>query len=355
MRRLLLSLVALALAASGCSAFGTAPAATVGGVEISRSSLDDEIEAILSNDLYRQALEQEYGAPAEGEAGKGTFSTAFVAQILSLRVYYEAIEQALEDDGAEISGDELEEAELAARERFEQLGPDVFDEFPKAYRDRLARQQAIIAVAQQQVLDEIGDDPEAYFEENRDEFARICISHALVGLQGGRSPEEAEARAEELLEEIESGETDFETVAREQSDDTAAAQEGGDLGCGTQLDLPFDATFEAAAFALEEGVVSEPVLTQFGAHLILVTDRSLPDYEEVADIVPSVMQQSTETRFFEFLNEVICGGDVDVNPRYGTWNDDACGAPAVTQLPGIDPPEGPQREEEEPPGFEIGG
>src|SRR4051812_31900731 len=99
MRRLLLLLVALVTFAPACSAFGTAPAATVDGTDISAKSVQDEMKIIRSNDQYRQVLEQSYGAPTLGTAGKGTFDAAFVAQVLSLRVWYAAIQRDLDRRG----------------------------------------------------------------------------------------------------------------------------------------------------------------------------------------------------------------------------------------------------------------
>lgn len=74
---------------------------------------------------------------------------------------------------------------------------------------------------------------------------------------------------------------DFAELAREFSDDTGSAQEGGDLGTfGRGRMVP---AFEEAAFALEPGEISEPVESPYGVHLILVEDRIVPDFEEHRD------------------------------------------------------------------------
>lgn len=341
MRRLPLPLLALLLIGSACSAFGTAPAATVDGFEISKKSIDDEMKTIRGNDAYRQVLEQSYGAPTLGSAGKGSFDSAFVAQVLSLRVWYRAIEDDLDRRGVDITDDVLAQAQTAMEEQFQQLGSDVFASFPKLYRDRLVRQRALIATVDEEITSNIGTDERAFYNENKDEFAEICLSHALVGLQGGQTPDQAQAKAQELYDEIEAGEVTFVEVATNQSDDPGAAQGGGSLGCGSKLSLQFDPIFETAAFALKRGVVSEPVQTQFGSHLILVTERSIPSYSDVRDQVSSVMQSAHDERVNAYLVRVICAGKVDVNPRYGTWTSQTC-AGLAPQLPQVRPPEGPQ-------------
>ena len=347
MRSRLLPLLALfALVAPACSAFGEAPAATVGGTEITVESIDEEIETIRGNDAYRQALEQSYGAPTDGSAGEGTFDAAFVAQVLSLRVWYEMIERDLSERGVRITEDHLGQARDEVEQQFASLDPDpgddenpVLDAFPRSYLDRLVRQRALVNMVDAEITEEIGDDEEAFFDENPEEFVEICLSHALVGLQSGRTPAEAEAEAQDLYDRIQAGE-DFEDIATNESDDATAAAQRGSLGCGSRLTLQFDPVFEEAAFALERGEVSEPVQTQFGSHLILVTRRSQPDYDDVEDQVSTVMQTVHDTRINRYLVDVICGTDVDVNPRYGRWARESCEA-LVPQLPSVRPPEGP--------------
>lgn len=88
----------------------------------------------------------------------------------------------------------------------------------------------------------------------------VRASHILV---------ETLEEAQKIKEEIEKGEKDFELAAAEYSLCPSGAR-GGDLGFfgkGTMVK-----PFEDACFSLEKGVVSEPVKTQFGYHLIMVTD-----------------------------------------------------------------------------------
>jgi len=76
------------------------------------------------------------------------------------------------------------------------------------------------------------------------------------------------ALMEAQRERIIAGEVSFEDVARAISEDTGTQRAGGDLGWFTRGD--FDPDFEAAAFALPAGEVSQPIRTQFGWHLIKV-------------------------------------------------------------------------------------
>ena len=353
MRRLLPLLLLVTLSASSaCSALGTAPAATVNDHDISTSSLEDEIDAIRSNEGYVTQLEDSFGAPSEGSGGKGTFDAAFVAQVLALRVYHEVVAEDLDERGIEVEDETIDQMRSEMQRGIDgAFGDGAFEKFPKDYRELLVRQQALVETAQQAIVEEVGEDEESFFENNPDEFVEICVSHILVGIQGGTTPAEAQTDALALRERIEDGE-DFAELAGTESDDPGSASQGGELGCGARSTLQFDPTFEAAAFDLDEDVVSEPVQTQFGSHLILVTERTVPEFRDVADSILIVMQEVRDRRINEYFVNVICEGEVSVNPRYGTWTDESCDEPAP-RIPRIEPPEGPVGAEIEGLEFEV--
>ncbi|WP_297992031.1 peptidylprolyl isomerase [Anoxybacillus sp.] len=97
-----------------------------------------------------------------------------------------------------------------------------------------------------------------YYEEYK---PKVKASHILV---------EDEKTAKEIKAKLEKGE-DFAKLAKEYSKDTGSAQNGGDLGWfgpGKMVE-----EFEKAAYALNKGEISEPVKTQFGYHIIKVTDK----------------------------------------------------------------------------------
>jgi peptidyl-prolyl cis-trans isomerase D len=79
------------------------------------------------------------------------------------------------------------------------------------------------------------------------------------------------ARAQQVRTEIAGG-APFAEVAQRESSDSVSAKNGGDLGEWKKGDM--DAAFDAAAFSLPINALSEPVLSQFGYHVIQVSSRS---------------------------------------------------------------------------------
>ncbi len=69
----------------------------------------------------------------------------------------------------------------------------------------------------------------------------------------------------------------FEDVAKQYSDDTGSGEQGGYIGCVTSATTNYVAEFKNAAMELAEGQVSEPVLSQYGYHIIKNVGNNLED------------------------------------------------------------------------------
>ena len=139
-----------------------------------------------------------------------------------------------------------------------------------------------------------GEELEAYYREHQAEYGlepRVRAQHILFRTDGP-SPDEIEAireRASGVLARVKAGE-DFDELARQYSEDTTAAS-GGDLGeFGPGQMVP---EFERVAFSLGEGATSDLVLTEFGIHIIRVTERRegrMRPLEEVRVGIESILR-----------------------------------------------------------------
>ena len=132
----------------------------------------------------------------------------------------------------------------------------------------------------------------AYYDEHKEMFKQeetVEARHILLAVEDASDEaavEEAGKKISALRERIEGGE-DFSELAKEYSD-CPSGENGGSLGeFGRGRMVP---PFDRAAFSLEVGVLSEPVLTQFGWHLIEVTAKNGGGTVALADIEPRLRE-----------------------------------------------------------------
>ncbi|HEX8390879.1 MAG TPA: peptidylprolyl isomerase [Longimicrobium sp.] len=114
-----------------------------------------------------------------------------------------------------------------------------------------------------------------YYEAHRDDFKRqngARLQVAYIPLTITEADRQATVRrAQELRAELAAG-ADFAEVARTQSDDKASAVQGGSLGTFTRGQMV--PQFDSAVFSLPLNEISQPVVSQFGVHLIQVQERT---------------------------------------------------------------------------------
>jgi peptidyl-prolyl cis-trans isomerase C len=126
-----------------------------------------------------------------------------------------------------------------------------------------------------------------FYEKNPDQFKApetVRASHILIRVDpnaDAATKAKAKATIESVLKKAKAGE-DFGKLAQQYSQDGSAAQ-GGDLGNFPREQMVPE--FSNAAFALKPGQISDVVTTQFGYHIIKVTEHQQPrtiSYEEAA-------------------------------------------------------------------------
>jgi peptidyl-prolyl cis-trans isomerase D len=145
---------------------------------------------------------------------------------------------------------------------------------------------------------------EAYYREHKDEF-KVDPSADLSYVQFDKAPdledeEEIKQRLLEIKEEVAEGE-DFAEVATDYSEDFASAKIGGDLGWFKRgMMVP---EFDQVAFSLAPGMISDPVKTQFGWHLIKVEEKKGEGKDEEIKARHILLQVTPSEATIEKLKE----------------------------------------------------
>lgn len=146
------------------------------------------------------------------------------------------------------------------------------------------------------------DDVKAYYEQNKAQYVepeKRRISHILI--DNSEDDDAAKAKAQALHEQLEQG-ADFAQLAESSSDDEVSAEVGGDLEW-IERDV-MDPEFEDAAFALEKkGDISDVVASEFGYHIIKLTDiqpQQVKAYDDVkADLRAELEKTEKIDAFYE--------------------------------------------------------
>ncbi len=174
------------------------------------------------------------------------------------------------------------------------------------------------------------DDTKKYYSENKSKFEipeQVRASHILItpdtkdpNTDPNQAKAAARAKAQDLLKQIKEG-ADFAELAKANSD-CPSSKQGGDLGFGEKSNPnsgrrgTWVAPFEKAAFELKPGQVSDIVETQFGYHIIKITDHKNPNVIPFEQAKDDILKLLTQTRQAELAEEYIMSLKAKANIVY---------------------------------------
>ena len=140
-----------------------------------------------------------------------------------------------------------------------------------------------------------------YYEFNKDRYLQDeqrQARHILIAF--GDDKDTARETATELLTRVRSGES-FEDLARESSDDSGTAANGGDLGVMTRSQLENE--LGGAIFSMDEGDVDGPIETEFGFHVVrldnILERGPLPVDQVRGELTTELQDQQAESLYRE--------------------------------------------------------
>jgi peptidyl-prolyl cis-trans isomerase D len=144
-------------------------------------------------------------------------------------------------------------------------------------------------------------DLRGYYEQNAARLEERRASHILVAVPKGAPAAEkdkARARAQELLAQVRKSPDRFAELAKKNSQDPGSAPNGGDLDWFTRAAMT--KPFEDAVFALKKGEVSDLVETEFGFHIIRLTDVKGRTFEQMRpELEEQLRKQQAQRKFAE--------------------------------------------------------
>lgn len=250
--------------------------------------------------VYKKMAESQYGEGAwEMEISEGqTMGSYYESTLLDQLIMDLLLVEAAEKDGIaatdEVLAEELQnfKSYLDTEEQYKQFleGYGMTEEYLK----ESLRKEYLINHYLQIKIEEIkptDDELQTLFNDLKMN-EKVRASHILV-----KTEDEAKA----VIDRINKGES-FEELAKELSTDPGSGANGGDLDYFEYTDMV--QPFSEAAFALEIGEVSEPIKSDFGYHVIKVTDKTVDNTKTVETEKTVLTEYYKSFKYEELLEEL---------------------------------------------------
>lgn len=151
-------------------------------------------------------------------------------------------------------------------------------------------------------------DMQAYYKAHESEWTEAKGRHILLRFEGSRVPprdgkteiseEKALENAKAIRAKLLAG-ASFADLAKAESDDQGSGENGGDLGSFAKGAMVEE--FDKAAFEIPVGVVSEPIKSAFGYHLILIEARGAKKFDEVRTDIENALKPEMGAKAVEAL------------------------------------------------------
>ncbi|MCB1089027.1 MAG: peptidylprolyl isomerase, partial [Verrucomicrobiae bacterium] len=277
-------------ASAAAAAVPTGPIAVINGVKLDREEFDKKYAKMT------KAFTTRNKDIPEGLALR--YKESILKQLIDREILQQAIQkQNIQVDPAALDA-EFEEYKKMFRT------DENFDRYLKSsevtidqIKDNIRHNLAVTALLEKDGgLAVTPEEIKAYYDENKARYEvkeQVRASHILFKVEkkdDAAADAEAKAKADAVYKEAIKKGADFAELAKKHSQGPTAPR-GGDLSFFTRGRMV--PAFEDVAFKLKEGEISQPVKTQFGWHIIKVTEkkegRDRP-FEEVKDSIDKLLK-----------------------------------------------------------------
>lgn len=330
--KLLVTLAVSAVLFAGCGFKGGNAIIKVNNDKITQGEFDQKLDQAIGNSMFARM----------GVDVKNNKNT-FLINIIKERVVQELIVKSLLDEEIKKRGIKItnKDTEDAIKDIIDKVGSkEQLDTILKQngltsaqFKQDVAEQVKIKKLAEQLGNSDISDaEAKKYYDANIVKFKhpeQVKVSHILIAANRkdleelvkteneGKELSEADlkakvdakmqekkAKAEKLLAELKKDPSQFAKVAKENSEDPGSAVNGGDLGFFPRGRMVPE--FEKAAFSMKPNTLSDLIQTQYGYHIMLVSDRKeagQDPYEKVQNDIKEFLKNQKQVEMVDELVE----------------------------------------------------
>lgn len=330
---LLSTLVVASMSLMLCGCANHNAVVTVNGEAITKAQYEKAFNTVASNSMFSQM-------GVDVKKDKNSFIHIMLKdRVINEMIIKKIIDQEFEKRHIKASKEDMDKQlkviidKVGSKEKLNKLLKEngvSTAQFKKDLADEVKIQKLVDELSLNVVSDK---DVERFYNDNKAKFNypdRVKASHILVSANPeeikvrltstdeGKKMTEADvdaavkkemadkkAKAEKLLAEAKKNPAEFAKLAKENSDDTVSAQQGGDLGFFGEAEMV--EAFSKAAFSMKPNTISEIVQTPYGYHIILVTDRQKAGVEPFDKVKTEIKEFLTNQGKVRILQQFVDG------------------------------------------------
>jgi len=278
----------------------------------------DKIAAVVDNEIILLSeLNLQVGYLA-AQRNVNPNDPAIKKMVLNAMINEKLLYAQAELDSVTVSEDEIEQQldgqinyfinQYGSRERFEQAYGMTIDRIRRELRDDVKKNVMSQKVKQKKfgTITVSRREVEQFYDDYKDSLGvipeKFTIAHIFINPQKGeRVKKAAYELAKKLLDSLKNG-ANFGELAKKYSDDPGSAAQGGDLGYVKRG--VFYPEFEAAAFALKPGELSNVVESPVGYHIIQLIERRGEGINTRHILIKVKSDDESDLQAIEFLSDL---------------------------------------------------
>lgn len=304
---------------------------TVNGDSITKAQYEKAFDAVAGNSMFAQM-------GIDLKKDQNSFLHLMIKErVINELVVKKLLDQEISKRHIKVSKEDMDKQlkviidKVGSKEKFNELLKQngvTSAQFKKDLSDEVKIQKLVDTLSVVSVSDKDAMD---FYKKNADKFKnpdKVRASHILVSAnqeelkakiaatEEGKKMTEAQlnaevqkqmneqkAKAQKLLAEVKKDQKSFAKIAKENSDDTQSAQQGGDLGFFGKEEMV--EPFSKAAFSMKPNTISEVIQTPYGYHIILVTDRQKAGTEPFDKVKGDIKEYLTNQEKVKVLQQFV--------------------------------------------------
>lgn len=326
--KLIVALIMVAIMSTACSFKGNETIMTINNQAVTKKQFDEAFDAVASKQMFGRM-----GVDLKKDPNS-MLNLLLKERVVNELIVKTLIDQKIAERKITVSNDEVNEQvkkienQLGGKAKLEEIlkkNDVTMDQLKKDLTEEIKITKLVDSLS----LVSVGEsEAQKYYDEHIESFAhpdKVRASHILISANPdqirevivakdenkGKSAEEIDVlvqedmnakrqAAQEILSKVKANKDDFAKIAKEKSDDTMSAVQGGDLGFFAREEMVPE--FAEVAFSMKPGSVSEIVQTPYGYHIIYVVDRvaaGTDTFEKVKDQIVEYLQTQEKMKILQ--------------------------------------------------------